>query len=294
MKFILNSLVLLLCISNINAAPLSDELVVIHNVTTAEMNAITSPIQGSLIFNTDNNEVYERNATAWHMISSDGSETKIVSGNCMDITGIGTTVNPYVIKFNPPPRTCKEILDLGLSVGDGNYTIDPDGCYDEPPFQVYCDMANGGWTKIEYASDLPHQMHFPATGDARRWLDNNFTFVLTNTQINNIRKASIEGKQRYHGTCNGVLHYQNRSYYNYALGFRFHDGHQTVNGQKTYPSTNITVSNDGCINNDNVLRSTDFDIVDIAVPIINVHTRDNGNNNEKFGSPLTNNPAWFR
>ena len=79
MKFKLNRLMILLFISNINAAPLSDELVVLHNVNTVDMNDISSPIEGSLIFNTDDKEIYERNATAWNRISSDGSETKIVA-----------------------------------------------------------------------------------------------------------------------------------------------------------------------------------------------------------------------
>ena len=57
MKFILNSLILVLCISNINAAPLSDELVVLHNVNTTDMNGISAPIEGSLIFNTDDKEI---------------------------------------------------------------------------------------------------------------------------------------------------------------------------------------------------------------------------------------------
>jgi len=292
MKFILNSLVLLLCISHINAVPLSDELVVLHNATTIEMNGISSPIEGSLIFNTDDKEIYERNATAWNMISSDGSETKIVAGNCMEVIGMGTVASPYVVIHSPPPRTCKEILDAGLSTGNGNYMIDADGCYPEIPFQVYCDMTGGGWTRIDYVSDLTYEVHFSG-GDNNRWLPTDFALTLTDTQISNIRKASTEGKQRYHGTCRGVIHYNYNGNYAYAFGFRFHDGHQTEYNKQSYASVNIVVTNDGCSSNGS-LSSTDFDINDIGVPIINVHSRDNGNNNEMFGSPLTSNPAWLR
>jgi len=281
----------------LSAAPLSDELIVLHHASTAEMNAIATPTQGSLIFNTDDNEVYERNATAWNRISSNGSETKIVAGECMEVTGVGTVASPYVIIHSPPARTCKEILDAGLSTGNGNYMIDADGCYAEVPFQVYCDMTTngGGWTRLDYTSDLTHQKQFTATSDANRWLDTDFALTLTDTQINNIRKSSTEGKQHYHGTCQGVIHHNyNNGNYNYAFGFRYHQGYETVHNQQTYPNTNITVSNDGCEANDNTLRSTDFDIIDIRIPVINVHSRDNGNNNEKFGSPLTNYPAWLR
>ena len=289
----------------LNAAPQSDELVVLHSASTIQMNTIVFPVKGSLIFNTDDKEVYERNATAWHRISSDGSETKIIAGSCIDITGVGTAGAPYIINAALPAKTqstagttCKQILDVGCATPDGMYWINPNGGTTVDAFQVYCDMTTdgGGWTRLSYATDLTHQSHFSG-GDSNQWLPTNFTFTLTDTQINDIRSASTEGKQRYHGTCNGVIHhyYNAGNSYNYAFGFRFHNTNETVFNQQTYPGTNITVLNDGCsANNNGVLSSTDFDIVDIRVPIINVHSRDNGNNGEQFGSPLTTYPAWFR
>jgi len=139
------------------ATPQSDELLQLHNVPTVEMNMIASPVEGSLIFNTDDNEMYEHNDTAWHKISSDGSETKIVAGNCMDITGTGTTSNPYIINNIIPGRTqstagatCKQILETGCTTQSGNYWIDTDGGNTSNAFEVYCDMTNdgGGWTLV--------------------------------------------------------------------------------------------------------------------------------------------------
>ena len=302
MKYILNSLTLALCITSIYAAPLNDELVVLHNVTTTEMNAITSPTIGSLVFNTDDNKVYERNATAWHRISSNGSETKITAGNCMQVTGSGTTSDPYLVKENNIGETqatagtsCKQILDTGCQIRDGVYWINPDGGSTGNAFQVYCDMSGGGWTKVGYQSDLEDKNYWN-TGDARRWLPANFVLALTDTQINNIRSISTEAKQTYVGKCDGVLHYyyNSGSTYNYSLGFRFHTGYETVYGQQTYTGTNITVLQDGCATNNTKSSDTIFEIHDIRLPVINISTDDNGNGSETFGSPLRSNPAWFR
>ena len=190
--------------------------------------------------------------------------------------------------------SCKKILDDGYSTGDGTYWIDPDGDGDtSDAFEVYCDMSGGGWTRIEYANDLPHQAQFSG-GDSWKWLPNNFNMTLTDQQINDIRAISTEGKQHYHGTCEGVIHYEYQNgNFSYAFGFRFHNGDETAHGQQNYPNTNITVSNDECISNDNTLRSTDFDIIDIRVPVINVYSRDNSSS-EEFGSPLKQYPAWLR
>ncbi len=305
MKSILNSLVLLLCISNINAAPLSDELVVLHNVNTTDMNGISAPIEGSLIFNTDDKEIYERNATAWNKISSDGSETKIVAGNCMDITGIGTTAHPYVINGITPGKskitagaTCKQLVDTGCTVNDGTYWINPDGGSTANAFQVYCDMTTdgGGWTRLEYSADFIHENHKNSGpgSDTSEWWNGTFSLTLSTQQINDIRAVSTEGKQTYVGTCDGVIHYEYNGGYLYAFGFRYHNGHETAFEQQTYPSTNINVITDGCETNNNSSADTIFEIIDIRVPVIGIHSRDNGSTGEIFGSPLTNNPAWLR
>ncbi len=139
----------------LNAAPLSDELIVLQHATTAEMNAIASPTQGSLIFNTDDNEVYERNATTWKRISADGSETKIVDGNGITITGSGTSNDPYQISIKTPYDCATGVQTFNscstvTSNTDGEYCIDHDGIGGDIPYMVYCDMTTdgGGWSRV--------------------------------------------------------------------------------------------------------------------------------------------------
>jgi len=146
---------LLICSLFLTAAPLHDELVVLHNVTTAEMNAITSPTQGSLIFNTDDHEVYERNATSWHKTSSRENKTKIVAGDGLTITGTGSTADPYIVSiFTPSGCSADAQIYSSCKVvpthTDGIYCIDPDAGGSDAPYEVYCDMTHdgGGWTLV--------------------------------------------------------------------------------------------------------------------------------------------------
>lgn len=54
-KAILFFCLLLLSIGAFAQAPTAGELIQIHSVTTAEMTAITSPVTGSVVYNTDDN-----------------------------------------------------------------------------------------------------------------------------------------------------------------------------------------------------------------------------------------------
>jgi len=148
-------LYLIVAVSIEAITPQSDALVVLHNVTTTEMNTITSPPQGSLVFNTDDNLVYERNSTAWRKTSSNGSETKIVVGEGLTIIGSGTAADPYQISIETAydcasgAQTFSSCATVTLNV-DGEYCIDHDGEGGASPYKVYCDMTtdSGGWSRV--------------------------------------------------------------------------------------------------------------------------------------------------
>lgn len=148
----------------LNAAPLSDELIVLHNASTIEMNAIVGSIEGSLIFNTDDNEVYERNATGWNRISPDGSETKIVEGLGTSITGTGTVSDPYIVTLLIPVSNCSAGAQASSCAAintniDGAYCIDHDDVGPSTPYLIYCEMNTdgGGWSRVVRTTGDDHQ-----------------------------------------------------------------------------------------------------------------------------------------
>jgi large repetitive protein len=202
----------------------------------------------------------------------------------------------------PDGLSCKDILDAGLSQGDGNYNIDPDGSGGVAPFSVYCDMTTdgGGWTEIPYIADLNFQQHF-SNGDAWRWLPFDFQFGLSDAQISAIQSVSTDGYQEYVGLCDHVIHYyyNSGSSYAYSFGFEFFDGTQTNHGSSSYSPNVVSIIQDGCAQNGgengSVALSTIFAFETVLVPIRNVECRDCGNSfPEEFGSPLIDNPAWLR
>jgi hypothetical protein len=157
----------------------------------------------------------------------------------------------------------------------------------------------GGWTEIAYAADLPFQQYFSG-GDQWQSLPTEFTFNLSDQEIEAISALSTDGYQEYVGLCEHVIHYyyDNGATDAYAFGFTFFDGTETSYGNASYSPYDITVSQDGCSGNGGEggaeANATIFVMKSQLLPIRNVTCRDCGDSGEKFGAPLSSNPAWLR
>ncbi|WP_062057196.1 hypothetical protein [Aquimarina longa] len=97
----------------------SNSLFALPKATTLEIKGISSPLEGSLVYSSTDRHIYKYTGSVW--VPFDGSETNIIAGDNINITGTGTTSDPYII--NAVPAT------LVLNP-DGTYTfsngVDPD------------------------------------------------------------------------------------------------------------------------------------------------------------------------
>jgi len=116
------SILLILIVQNSFAqAPSATDLVSIHSATTAEINAIVNPIEGSLIYNSEEKFLFQFTGTDWLKLTPEGNETKIIADGNVTVTGSGTTADPYQVSSIKPTFTDN---------GDGSFTfsngVDPD------------------------------------------------------------------------------------------------------------------------------------------------------------------------
>ena len=96
MKYLLSILALVSTLHAITA----DELMQLHSVTTTQMNNISSPQAGSVVYNSTENTLFYYTGTQWKRMRADGTETIISAGNGINIIGNGTNSTPYTVGVN--------------------------------------------------------------------------------------------------------------------------------------------------------------------------------------------------
>ena len=137
-----------------------------------------------------------------------------------------------------PTRQCREAYLKGCRE-DGVYTIDP-GC--GKPFNVFCDMKNGGWTVFQRRRDGSENFYRGWTdyvdgfGDLKRefWLGLNHIHCLTSSVLKTelrIDLADFFGNNR-HVQYN--FFHINGANTNYILGVGYYNSTSTVQDRLTY------------------------------------------------------------
>jgi hypothetical protein len=101
-------------------------------------------------------------------------------------------------------RSCKEILNAGLNVGDGLYYIDPDGVGGVLPYRVYCDMTTdgGGWTRVAYSNGLVDATTVPDDFMVNTYRKEN---IGQTTLVNGASSINSENFSRLVGTTDAMF-----------------------------------------------------------------------------------------
>ncbi len=114
-------------------------------VAQADCSAPTG-IAGDQIFNSTHKTMQFCDGTNWYSMkggSGGGALPTCPDGDILVYNSGAVSCSSDLVL-----TSCQDIVDRGLSTGDGIYEIDPDGALGDAAFDVYCDMttAGGAWT----------------------------------------------------------------------------------------------------------------------------------------------------
>jgi len=193
----------------------TDKGLLLPRMTTAQRDAINSPAEGLLVYNTDDNEFQYYSASIWYA---------------------WTSSNPSI--------TCATILAEDASAPDGNYWLDPDGAGGEDPFECECDMTTdgGGWIKMYPlpGTDNVYETEVSTNNGYDKAANDQLQFIDGRTEATKSIDATTYG-----------AHTQDVNYQNPATGSNFTAGQLTAirNNITTFSSTSrmhtLDCDNDG-------------------------------------------------
>eukprot|EP00056_Hartaetosiga_gracilis_P010294 m.151150 g.151150 ORF g.151150 m.151150 type:complete len:956 (+) comp13291_c3_seq1:335-3202(+) len=219
----------------------------------------------------------------------------------MDVVeGLTAALNFTGQSKDNPGLTCSHILieqKGSNSFGDGMYWIDPNGGSNDDAFQAYCDMTNGGYTRVDPRGNVPVAHHKPSgVGDARSWYGKAFTYDFSTSQLQALIHHSTEATQDAEFTCKGVIvHTLDDAIYGGAAFFRgfLSTGEiWSVNGN----GIEYEALKDNCGQNDaSVTEKAEFRFETRKpenLPIVDINILDDGDSVEEWG--LVYKAAYFR
>lgn len=125
----------------------TDKGLLIPRMTDAQRDAINSPAEGLLIYNTDEHGFQYYTDLKWYNWSSQATAYGDSEGN--------------------PGTSCQDILTVDPTAPDGNYWIDPDGDGGVDAFQCNCNMTTdgGGWIALEINATDQIYIHSNSSGN---------------------------------------------------------------------------------------------------------------------------------
>lgn len=119
-KYLLIAIVLMNGLSGLSQAPTAEELVGIHEVTTSEMNLISTPNTGSLVYNSDRKSIFFYDGSQWVNLKPEVFVGKFIITTTGDKIISGLPFKPSKILFVAYENIESYIINADNQVGNNN------------------------------------------------------------------------------------------------------------------------------------------------------------------------------
>lgn len=200
----------------------------------------------------------ERLATLYKVNSITGEkvmESEKLEFDTKEIPSNRTEIGTMAIR-----SMCVDILNRGDSVGDGIYTVDPDGSGGIAARNAYCDMSGGGWTlydnfgsKLVKTGDVsPPAFNASGLGTKSSLSSAGYSYYLTSINDSRYHRSSFYMQFYYSYSAKGYI---KKNMPDWVKGVRVSASNEWSNGDSyTYLGSNTKVLPTGTGH-----RNLDFD-----------------------------------